>query len=153
MVEERGWDPVEGGVVDKRKKQLMEVSGNRGVKTQGANRATDDEALDKITSSPASLEPQIPDPIEETIRREQEKGKKPTVSGVVRGVETLGAWSGASLLASLRIKGVVEVERDSFLQHGLAGARRDVEASAGSQKAIPRPSMGWQTGWTLGPWA
>ncbi|KAK5115242.1 hypothetical protein LTR62_001442 [Meristemomyces frigidus] len=37
----------------------------------------------------------------------------------VRGVETLGAWAGASLLATLRgVKGVHEVEREEFLRHG-----------------------------------
>jgi hypothetical protein len=34
----------------------------------------------------------------------------------VRGVETLGAWSGASLVASLRVKGKGEVEREDFLR-------------------------------------
>ena len=56
---------------------------------------------------------------------------------------------------SLRIKGVVEVERDSFLQHGLAGARKEGEAGAagGTQKGVSRPSLGGPIGWTLGPWA
>ncbi len=154
----RGWDSVEGKAADERRRRLKEVSGNRQAtkveaETSDTNSSSDAKTLERNVSNPASLAPQVSDPIEEKIRREQEKGTKPTVSGVIRGVGTLGAWAGASLMASLRIKGVVEIERDAFLQYGLAGARRDAEASAAPQKAMPRPSMGWQTGWTLGPWA
>lgn len=39
----------------------------------------------------------------------------------VRGVESLGAWAGASLVASLRVRGVHEVEREDFLKHGFRG--------------------------------
>lgn len=153
IVEARGWDPVEGKAADERLRRLKEISGNRGAKKKRAHRATDPNKLEETTTLPVSLEPQVQDLIEEKIRREQDKGMKPSVSGIIRGVESLGAWAGASLLVKLRIKGVVEIERDAFLQHGLAGARKDAEASAASQKATPRPSMGWQTGWTLGPWA
>ena len=146
----------------RRPRRLKEIHGNRqttkgkevkkGLKIPAPTTAPMKTIKGNI-SSPASLAPQIPDPIEEKIRREQDKGRKSTVSGVIRGVETLGAWAGASLLVNLRIKGVVEIERDAFLQFGLAGARKDAEASAAPQKAVPRPSMGGQTGWTLGPWA
>lgn len=158
-VGKRGWDPVEGKAADERRRRLREVSGNRQRKEveeaqrKAMKRSMDKEALEENTSVPASLEPQLPDPIEEKIRREQDKGIKPTVSGVIRGVESLGAWAGASLLVKVRIKGVVEIERDAFLQHGLASARRDADTSAAPQKAMARPSIGWQTGWTLGPWA
>ncbi|KAF6224512.1 hypothetical protein HO133_011089 [Letharia lupina] len=159
IVETRGWDPVEGKAAEERRRRLREVSGNRQatkvkeVETKTTNISMDQKALEGNISSPASLAPQLQDSIEEKIQREKDKGRKPTVSGVIRGVETLGAWAGASLLVNLRIKGVVEIERDAFLQHGLAGARKDAEASAAPQKAVPRPNIGWQTGWTLGPWA
>ena len=159
LVEARGWDPVEGKAADERRRRLREISGNRqatkveDVETSNTNSAINQQTPKNSIASPASLAPQLSDSIEEKIRREQDKGIKPTVSGVIRGVETLGAWAGASLLASLRIKGVVEIERDAFLQHGFAGARRDAEASAAPQKGMPRPNIGGQSGWTLGPWA
>lgn len=159
LFEARGWDPVEGKAADERRRRLRDVSGNRQttegkeIETKHLNSPTPVKPLKGNTSSPASLAPQTPDPIEEKIRRGQDKRTKPTVSGFIRGVETLGAWAGASLLVSLRIKGVVKIERDAFLQYGLAGARRDAEASAAPQKAMPRPSIGGQSGWTLGPWA
>lgn len=159
LIGERGWDPVEGRAADERRRRLRQISGNQQrtkVKEENSKNTSssmDMEALEENTPIPASLAPQIPDPIEEKIRREHDKGMRPAVSGTIRGVKSLGAWAGASLLANLRIKGVVEIERDAFLQYGLAGARRDVEASTGQQKAMTRPSIGWQTGWTLGPWA
>lgn len=158
LVKVRGWDRVEGRLADQRRK-LREISGNlptikvEGVQINNTNDVMDRETSENNIASSASLAPQLSDPIEEKIRREQDKGMKPTVSGVIRGVESLGAWAGASLLASLRIKGVVEIERDAFQQQGLAGARKDAEASAAPQKGMPRPSVGGQSGWTLGPWA
>lgn len=121
----------------------------------------------------AALAPQVPDPIAEKLRRDQQrKDAKPSVitpdAGVVRGVETLGAWAGGSLLAALKIKGTVDIDKDSFLQHGLAGAKRDVEqqqqqptTSAGvSQQRqshhgapLPRTGVIEKPAWTLGGWA
>lgn len=158
LVEARGWDPVEGKAADERRRRLRNVNGNRQatrvtvLKTKNKNSSMYIE-VQANTPSPASLAPQVSGPFEEKIWGEQDKGMEPTLSGVIRGIETLGAWAGASLLVNLRIKGVVEIERDTFLQYGLAGARRDAEASAAPQKAMPRPSIGSQTGWTLGPWA
>ena len=161
LVEARGWDPVEGKAADEMRRRLKEISGNRQamnakvVETKDTTASTTKDRPGINTSIPASLAPQVADPIEDKIKREQNKGTKPTLSGVIRGVESLGAWAGASLFVSLRIKGVVEVERDSFLQLGLAGARKDGEAgvAGGTQKGVSRPSLGGQTGWTLGPWA
>ncbi len=48
-----------------------------------------------------------------------------TVSGVIRGVETLGAWTGGSLTVDL----IFKLDKDYFTQHGLAGAKRDMESS------------------------
>ena len=158
LVKVRGWDLVDGKLADRRRR-LREISGNlpkikvKELETNKTTHITDQQTSENKIANPASLAPQLSDPIEEKIRREQDKGMKPTVSGVIRGVESLGAWAGASLLASLRIKGVVEIERDAFQQHGLAGARKDAEASAAPQKGMPRPSVGGQSGWTLGPWA
>jgi len=60
----------------------------------------------------------VNDPISRKAERATREQEQP-VKGVVRGVETLGAWAGASLVASLRVKGVREVEREEFLKHGL----------------------------------
>lgn len=122
------------------------------------------------TTTIAALAPQVPDPIEEKLRRDQQrKDAKPSViapdAGVVRGVETLGAWAGGSLLVALKVKGTVEIDKDSFLQHGLAGAKRDTEqpqppaTSLQQQRQshhgppIPRVGVVEKPTWTLGGWA
>lgn len=158
LAEERGWDPVLGKAADERRRRLKQISNNRqaqpanpGVAEKKLTTTTEDQPLKNTL--PAHLAPQVHDPIEEKLLRDQNRGSKPSISGVVRGIETLGAWAGASLLCSLRIKGVVEIERDAFLQYGLAGARRDAEASAAPQNRFPRAGVGEKTGWTLGAWA
>lgn len=163
LIRDRGWDPVVGKAADERRQRLKEISNNR--KQQPAPQTT--------TTTIAALEGQVPDPIEEKLRRDQKrKDAKPSPdAGVVRGVETLGAWAGGSLLAALKVKCTVDIDKDSFLQHGLVGAKRDVEqqqqqqptTSAGvSQQQqrhshhgpqIPRAGVVEKPTWTLGGWA
>jgi hypothetical protein len=61
----------------------------------------------------------VRDPITLAAEQEAARGRTAPLKGVVRGVETLGPWSGASLVAAMRIKGVHEVEREEFAKHGL----------------------------------
>ncbi|KAF2024298.1 actin-like ATPase domain-containing protein [Setomelanomma holmii] len=80
-----------------------------------------------------------------------------SIGGIVRGVETLGAWAGASLVAQQRIKGIVEIERERYLQHGLQGASREKETSVVQQRQSMGPGLakgaGERASWTLGVWA
>lgn len=100
--------------------------------------------------------------------KQAEKFAKPTVTGMVRGIETLGAWAGASLFGGLRVKGVVVVERDAFLQNGMAGANKRDSGPAGGvagmgagRKSYAGTDVtgraggieGERSGWTLGAWA
>ena len=153
MVQERGWDVVEGKAADERRRRLKEISNNRRQATSTAGETMKEASEGKLASSM----PQDPNFIDEKLQREHEKESKPTVSGIIRSVETLGAWAGGSLLANLRIKGVVEIEKDSFLQHGLAGARKEAETNIAQQKSygggMVRGVMPAERGWTLGAWA
>ncbi|CBY01252.1 hypothetical protein IAQ61_003072 [Plenodomus lingam] len=80
-----------------------------------------------------------------------------SAGGMIRGVESLGAWAGASLVAQQRIKGIVEIERERYLKDGLQGSSREKEVSVVAQ----RQSMGAglaakgneRASWTLGIWA
>lgn len=97
-------------------------------------------------------------------------------SSGVRAVSlrSLGAWTGASLLAGLRQRGVVEVERETYTAGGLASADREggmgyAAASVAVEEAGKRRSReqekrqsmiaGGRSGerrsgsWTLGAWA
>lgn len=150
LVRKRGWDPVHGKVADIRREKLKEIGSNRRGAASNTPVTTPTGDAAKI---PAHRAAQDADEIGDQLRRDKQRESKPTVTGVVRGVETLGAWAGASLLANLRIKGVVDIDRDSFLQHGLAGGRKEAEVNVAPQKKLPRTGMGERGGWTIGAWA
>ncbi|KAL8920793.1 MAG: hypothetical protein Q9172_004333 [Xanthocarpia lactea] len=134
IIDKRSWNPVQGRV---------------------ARPATDYPKLDQPRGTETMLELQVEDEITEKLEKEKAKRLQADVAGEIRGVETLGAWAGGSLVASLKVKGLVEIERDSFLSTGLAGAMRESEVVAATQRMSlgARTGLGEKSGWTLGPWA
>lgn len=126
LVGKRGWDLVRsyGSATAHHEKVLKERSANIARQSQKQQTKAD------VPLSPAKkpLQESIPhserihddthDPLSQKAEREANRGKAEVVKGVVRGAQTLGAWAGASLVASLRIKGVHDIERDEFLKHG-----------------------------------
>ncbi|MCJ1482830.1 hypothetical protein MMC06_002996 [Schaereria dolodes] len=148
LAQSRGWDPVLGKAVEKRRQKLKQIQLSR----------FKDETLEGSAPVSAAFTSQISDPIEDKLRRNEAKSKSATMLGQIRGIETLGGWAGASLLAGLRIQGIVEIERDEFLHYGLSSARGDVDISVVPRgrsfgPGIPRIGGGDRAGWTLGGWA
>lgn len=94
--------------------------------------------------------------VEERYLKDKAKHSSRVVQGTTRQVSTLGSWAGASLLASLKVKSVVEVPRDQFLSHGLSSAVRGLDANAASQKRIgtsgPAAKSSERSSWTLSGW-
>ncbi|KAL8945760.1 MAG: hypothetical protein Q9222_007746, partial [Ikaeria aurantiellina] len=138
IIGKRGWDPVQGKAAEESRQRLKEISTNRpqvDVPSDGKK---------------ASQQPQTMDEITEKLERAKTKGVVPPVTGEVRGVETLGAWAGGSLLVGLKVKGVVEVDRDSFLANGLAGAKKESEIVAATQRMSlgARSRLEEKPGWT-----
>ena len=162
LVKHRGWDPVWGRAADenRRRKEIARSYRAAISKSQPIQKSSEDTSDPPKDSKPAvvaAFEPQAPDPIESKLHEDEAKGIKPICSGKIRGVETLGSWAGASLVAGMRIKGIAEIERDSFLQHGLAGAKRETHPSVLQScqsfgPGIPRGSTE-KVGWILGQWA
>ena len=151
LIKTRNWNPIHGKAADEQRRRLNELK----IKQRAAS-----QPPAASTQFQPSTAPHPPDPIADKLRRDQEaQGSYPVVSGIVRGVETLGVWAGGSLLANLKIKSVVEIDRDAFLQHGIMGARRDAEASVVAPQrqaagpGIARTGVGDKTVWTLGAWA
>ena len=128
IIDTRGWDPINsyGSATSHHERILKERSTNiasqRQQKQQGNGEVPLSPAKKPIQEAVPHSE-RIHDDKYDTITQKAEleanKGKVDVVKGVVRGVETLGAWAGASLMASLRVKGVHEVERDDFMKNGL----------------------------------
>lgn len=144
IVAERGWDPVYGKVATESRKHLETIRNTRLTKKPIAG-----------ASAETHLRPQVEDPIAEKLEKEKMKHSKAALAGEIRGVETLGAWAGGSLVASLKVKGVVEIDRDSFLTNGFAGAKRGSEITQTTQRMSlgARAGLGEKSGWTLGAWA
>ena len=138
LVRRYGWSPVRGKRTQDRRESLKDIG-------QGRSK----------TATARSTEPLPPgnDFIEEKLQKQHAKEALPNVQGELRQVDSLGAWAGASLLTSLKVKGSVEIEREKFLQHGLAGAHRDADISVVPQRTGgPSRSGGDRTSWTLAGW-
>ncbi|KAK8210938.1 hypothetical protein IWZ01DRAFT_504577 [Phyllosticta capitalensis] len=96
--------------------------------TPSQSTTTTNLAATPHTPPPASLLPQESDPISTklaSLSLKHNAALHPSPTGVIRGVESMGAWAGASLVTSLRVRGIVEIEKDRFMQHGLATATRE----------------------------
>ena len=173
IVDTRGWSPVIGEnakkATTKSHHHQIEEGGPHHLSSIYINKkhypseTSQTQAPTAIPPSPASIAPQITDDITTALNSMRLKAAPPPEhSGTIRGLETLGAWAGASLIANLRIKGIVDIDRETFLQHGgVAGARKEEIKSKGDGKAIQRRSLqrgisvsgGEVKGWTLGAWA
>jgi actin-related protein len=158
LIEQRGWNPVQGRAVEQfRNNPKLQPTRSK----QAFNGPT--EVLQAPDGSPkpkkvAALLGQEPDPIEEGLRREASKGTKTIEQGYLRAVESLGAWSGGSLISQLKIPAVSIVDREQWLQHGAAGASRSGEISTATQRQSMGPGAfksgtGDRSSWTLGLWA
>lgn len=133
----------------------------------------------KVTESttwPAVSEPDLPttpaharahdtNPIDSKLASVSLRDAAPaTRKGEIRAIESVGAWAGASLLTNLRVKGVVEIERERFMSHGLVGGAYSGsnKAAPANQEAQPRTRQSLaanvklgaekSTGWSLGVW-
>ncbi|KAF2748298.1 actin-like ATPase domain-containing protein [Sporormia fimetaria CBS 119925] len=165
LVQQRGWDPVRSyGTASARHEQLIRQQKEK----LAVQREEGDDSLSSMSdpsnpdppSLPAGLQKQELDQIDAKLEQQALKHGPPppcSTGGVIRGVETLGVWAGASLVAQLRVKGIVEIDRDRFLKDGLHGASREKDVSVVPQRQSMGPNVvggkGERAGWTLGVWA
>jgi hypothetical protein len=158
LVQERGWDPVHGKAVEhlrtnpklKGKETSQEDNDSPGSSPQ----ANGGEERDGVWHDAVNTTPEV-DPIEEQLKRGTDR--TPRVQGEIRAVESLGAWSGASLITQLKAPAIATIDRELWLQHGAAGASRasDVDyktqrQSLGAGGLIRGSAAG--SAWTLGVW-
>lgn len=160
LLEERGWDPVLGkGVEQFRINPKIRRGGSRQAQRNGPTGTGPETSgggeQDGVWHDAANASPDV-DPIEEQLRKGSNMGYK--VHGEMRAVDSLGPWSGASLLAQLKVPAVATIDRELWLQQGVVGAARPSEVDF---KAQQRQSMGAGglirnaaagSNWTLGIW-
>jgi actin-related protein len=159
IARERGWDPVHG-------KGVQQFRTNPKLKRRGARQAG--EGPVGVTSQPDNSEEQdgvwhdaantVPeqDPFEEQLKRGIDK-TPPRVQGEMRAAESVGAWSGASLITHLKASALATVDREAWLQHGAAGASKPSDVDHKTQRqssgagGLMRGSAAGSA-WTLGIW-
>lgn len=119
LVATKVWDPVMnyGSVAEKRKNGFQSIG--LPVREKPPDAPENGLPADETPHLRAADAPHDKDDISEKMSREAAK-RGTVVQGVVRGVETLGAWAGASMIASLKVEGVLEIKRDDFMKNGLA---------------------------------
>ena len=150
LIDRHGWSPIRGKVLERQRERLEQMTISS--QSNGEAPSTNNDSAsspDEKKPDPSREEPEI-DFVEQKLRR-QNKETPVSVQGVLREVESLGAWAGASLVTSLKIRGMVEIEREKFLQHGLAGATRDSEPPVPDRRSGLR--AGDRSSWTLAGWA
>ncbi len=158
LAKARGWDPVQGKGVDqlrvnpklKRRGTRPAGDGPVGVAPQNGG----GEEQDGVWHDAANTVPEV-DPIDEQLKRRVDP--QPRVEGEMRAVESLGAWSGASLVTHLKIPAVATIDREVWLLHGAAGAGKASDVDHKTQRQSLGPGgliRGSAAGsaWTLGVW-
>ncbi|KAL2793588.1 hypothetical protein BJX66DRAFT_305547 [Aspergillus keveii] len=166
LVKQYGWSPVRGKVIDRNIQKLhdLKLSHPAAPNYDTAREHTDSDSSASEDGYETADEPDTEiDPIEQKLQRVRDKEAVPIVQGILREVETLGPWAGASLVTNLKVRGVVEIEREKYLQQGLAGATRDWDHShkdtkdSSAHSQIPDRRSGLRSGgdrssWTLAGW-
>jgi actin-related protein len=161
LVHAKGWDPVRNyGTASawheqilRQQREALELR-----RQEGDNKMS--EPLDPENPLSAGLRGHEEDMIDSKLAHVALRNGPPPASltgGIVRGVETLGPWTGASLVAQQRIRGIVEIDRERYLQHGLQGASKEKEIPVVPQRHSMGPGVargaGERASWTLGVWA
>lgn len=171
LVQERGWNPVQNYGSAKNMPRKPTALGERSSNIQSSltlestkhtispHTPSTEDVSPPTPSLPASHQPQTHDPIAERLARTNIKEKPlPPVEGKIRALNTLGAWAGASLMANLRVKGAVEIEKERFMQYGLVGGagKKDADGAKVRQSLGPgvvRGPAGDRKSWGLGVWS
>ncbi|KAJ9610224.1 hypothetical protein H2200_005001 [Cladophialophora chaetospira] len=137
IVREHGWTPVRGKNLKSTRNGLTELA---------QARAAPVDARHDITTAG------VDDFVEDRLFKLKSKDAIPAIPAVLRQVDSLGPWAGASLIASLKAKSFVEIERERFLSHGLASAHRDIDPSVLHQQRTTGTKGSERTSWTLAGW-
>lgn len=167
LIQSRGWDPVQGKGADAYKTNPKLQRGSRQASNDGPTDVSSVQRdsgggggfggheQDGVWVDAPSVAQQEPDQIEEQLRKR--KDEKPRLQGQLRAIESLGAWTGASLLNLLKVPALATVEREAWREQGVSGASRPGEVD---YKVAQRQSMGAGglmrsvagANWTLGVW-
>ena len=184
---ELGWDGVRGkGIAQykanpklKRERRKRGETGDESGRPQTSDSA---ESADPVWHDAANAEADI-DPVEVELRKTRKRsdsmsafmpGVQPLqpagqTMGELRAAETLGAWSGASMMANMRVPGLSVVDKEQWTQQGgISGAvrpgdidRKQLQRHSVAPSGVIRSVVGGGSNsaaasgpanWTLGTW-
>lgn len=156
LAQQRGWDLVQGKAVEqlranpllKKRTTRQASSGPTGVESPTST----SEEQDGVWHDAANTAPEV-DPVEEQLKKGRDK--RVQVRGLLRSIESLGPWSGASLITQLKAPAVATIDRDVWQQQGAAGASKASDVDPRSQRQSLGPGLmrgSSSTSWTLGLW-
>jgi len=150
LIESRGWDPVDNYGSATRVQRKHQVNPGQDLAANNDDVCTNKD-IDLQSTTPAYLQPPLPDPILAAIQRRNTQAPHPapasepaqadTARPRLRSVVTQGAWAGASLIAGLHVKGLVEVERERFLQYGMRALEMGHEVRGQRAAVAPAPAQ------------
>lgn len=154
LIDTQKWDPVKGKAVDQyRSNSKLQLTKPR---QPGPTEILEEQGVMETPVPAAALLEQEEDPIEQKLKNDAAKGKPPIESGRLRAVGSLGAWSGGSLLAQLKVPAISMVDREQWLQHGVAGASKagDINVVVQHRQSMGPGAFkaGERSSWTLGLW-
>ncbi|KAH7383766.1 actin-domain-containing protein [Pyrenochaeta sp. MPI-SDFR-AT-0127] len=161
LVQIRGWDPVKSyGKASAHHEERLRYQRDEWESRMKRDQETIISKMDPSSSLPIGFQEPEVDPTDIKLENLALRNGPPCetfVGGTIRGVESLGAWAGASLVAQQRVKGIVEIERERYLKDGLLGASREKDVSVIQQRQSLGPGVAMKGGerasWTLGVWA
>jgi actin-related protein len=157
LVKERRWNPVAGRGIDQYKNttKIQRELGSNNTLTSATAQSTAPSDQDGVWHDAANAVPER-DPVEEMLQ--QSSTAISSIHGIIRSVESIGAWGGGSLVCQLKILPVVNIERELWLQHGIGGASKPSEVDFKAQQRQSMGPGGLMRGgnsnhWTLGAWS
>ncbi|KAI6711143.1 hypothetical protein PZA11_000986 [Diplocarpon coronariae] len=155
LIDQRGWDPVSGKAVEQLRSNTK-LQRTRPRQDGAAEVLYHDAENPDLPGIRADMQEQELDLIEDQLKREATRGMSATTSGCLRAVDSLGAWSGGSLISQLKIPAVSLIEREQWLQQGISGALRSGEVNISHRQSMGpgalRTGTGDRSSWTLGLW-
>ncbi|EEY15383.1 conserved hypothetical protein [Verticillium alfalfae VaMs.102] len=150
-----GWDPVHGDGAQQVKAKAKHSKSRSRAHAQAAA-VGEDGQKDDVWHDAANAVPEH-DSVQQLLQRTGNPLE--SLQGSVRVLETLGPWAGASMIAHLKAMAVANIDREAWLQQGVAGATRPGEVDVKAQQRqslgpglMRGASVGGSASWTLGAW-
>ncbi|PNS14956.1 hypothetical protein CAC42_2185 [Sphaceloma murrayae] len=122
LVEKHGWDPIlkhgKASNVKLTESAKLALGTGTAMPVGSDSPKVEDEVDEGLQGSAAQVDTER-DEITEKLEREAARSRSIHMKGSTRGIDSLGAWAGASLVGALRLEGTIEIKKEDFLKSGM----------------------------------